>query len=103
MPIQLASWPLSRQPREPQERQPCSGPGCSGAVYARGLCVNHYKRWIKGTWVPPFEPVRVRQRRVRVGLLSGAKSLTNATDTTLAEVGEGDRIMARGTVDIENK
>ena len=36
-------------------------------------------------------------------LAPGEKSLTNATDTTLAEVGEGDRIMARGTVDIEHK
>jgi hypothetical protein len=31
-------------------------------------------------------------------LAPGEKSLTNATDTTLAEVGEGDRIMARGNV-----
>jgi len=36
-------------------------------------------------------------------LAPGEKSLTNATDTTLAEVGEGDRIMARGTVDMEHK
>ena len=36
-------------------------------------------------------------------LAPGEKSLTNATDTTLAEVGEGDRIMARGTVDVEHK
>jgi Cu/Ag efflux protein CusF len=36
-------------------------------------------------------------------LAPGEKSLTNATDTTLAEVGEGDRIMARGNVDIEHK
>ncbi|HJT66164.1 MAG TPA: hypothetical protein VJ749_06910 [Pyrinomonadaceae bacterium] len=36
-------------------------------------------------------------------LAPGEKSLTNATDTTLAEVGEGDRIMARGNVDLEHK
>lgn len=36
-------------------------------------------------------------------LAPGEKSLTNAADTTLAEVGEGDRIMARGTVDVEHK
>jgi hypothetical protein len=36
-------------------------------------------------------------------LAPGEKSLANATDTTLAEVGEGDRIMARGTVDVEHK
>ncbi len=36
-------------------------------------------------------------------LAPGEKSLTNATDTTLAEVGEGDRIMARGNVDVEHK
>ena len=36
-------------------------------------------------------------------LAPGEKSLTNAIDTTLAEVGEGDRVMARGNVDIEHK
>lgn len=36
-------------------------------------------------------------------LAPGEKSLANAADTTLAEVGEGDRIMARGTVDVEHK
>lgn len=36
-------------------------------------------------------------------LAPGEKSLTNATDTTLAEVGEGDRIMARGNVDVDHK
>ena len=36
-------------------------------------------------------------------LAPGEKSLTNATDTTLTEVGEGDRIMARGNVDVEHK
>lgn len=36
-------------------------------------------------------------------LAPGEKSLASATDTTLAEVGEGDRIMARGNVDVEHK
>src|SRR6185503_2531094 len=31
------------------------------------------------------------------------KSLANATDVTFAEVSEGDRIMARGNVDVEHK
>ena len=36
-------------------------------------------------------------------LAPGQTTLTNATDITLADVGEGDRIMARGTVDVEHK
>jgi Cu/Ag efflux protein CusF len=36
-------------------------------------------------------------------LAPGEKSLTNATDIALADVGEGDRIMARGTVDMDHK
>jgi len=36
-------------------------------------------------------------------LAPGETSLANATDITLADVGEGDRVMARGTVDIEHK
>jgi hypothetical protein len=31
-------------------------------------------------------------------LAPGEQTLTNATDTTFAEITEGDRIMARGTV-----
>jgi Cu/Ag efflux protein CusF len=36
-------------------------------------------------------------------LAPGETSLTNATDITFADVSEGDRIMARGTVDVEHK
>jgi Cu/Ag efflux protein CusF len=36
-------------------------------------------------------------------LAPGEKSLANATDTTFGDVSEGDRIMARGNVDIEHK
>jgi len=36
-------------------------------------------------------------------LAPGETSLTNATDITLADVSEGDRVMARGTVDVEHK
>jgi Cu/Ag efflux protein CusF len=36
-------------------------------------------------------------------LAPGETSLTNAADITLADVSEGDRIMARGTVDVEHK
>ena len=47
--------------------------------------------------------VTVNDKTLYKKLAPGEKSLTNATDTTLAEVGEGDRIMARGTVDVEHK
>jgi hypothetical protein len=36
-------------------------------------------------------------------LAPGEKSLTNATDVTFAELGEGDRVMARGTVSEDRK
>src|SRR5689334_10110565 len=36
-------------------------------------------------------------------LAPGEQTLTNATDTTFAELGEGDRIMARGTVSEDRK
>lgn len=36
-------------------------------------------------------------------LAPGATTLASASDITLADVGEGDRVMARGTVDIEHK
>src|SRR6476646_3958987 len=36
-------------------------------------------------------------------LAPGETTLTNAADITLADVGEGDRVMARGTVDVEHK
>jgi Cu/Ag efflux protein CusF len=36
-------------------------------------------------------------------LAPGETSLANAADITLADVGEGDRVMARGTVDVEHK
>jgi len=36
-------------------------------------------------------------------LAPGEKSLTNATDIAFVDVGEGDRIMARGAVDMEHK
>src|SRR5918911_1108090 len=36
-------------------------------------------------------------------LAPGEQSLTNATDVTFADVGEGDRIMARGTVAADQK
>src|SRR5215813_6337960 len=36
-------------------------------------------------------------------LAPGEKSLANATDITVADVGEGDRIMARGTVAEDRK
>lgn len=36
-------------------------------------------------------------------LAPGEKSLTNATDVTFADLGEGDRVMARGTVSDDKK
>jgi hypothetical protein len=36
-------------------------------------------------------------------LAPGETSLTNATDITFTDVSEGDRVMARGTVDVEHK
>jgi hypothetical protein len=36
-------------------------------------------------------------------LAPGEKSLTNATDSTFADLGEGDRVMARGTVSDDRK
>ncbi|HEV8186414.1 MAG TPA: hypothetical protein VGP83_01620 [Pyrinomonadaceae bacterium] len=36
-------------------------------------------------------------------LAPGEKSLTNATDLTFADLGEGDRVMARGTVSDDHK
>ena len=36
-------------------------------------------------------------------LAPGETSLANAADITFADVGEGDRVMARGTVDMEHK
>jgi hypothetical protein len=36
-------------------------------------------------------------------LAPGEKTLTNATDVTIADLGEGDRVMARGTVSADQK
>src|SRR5687768_13192261 len=47
--------------------------------------------------------VSVTDKTTYKKLAPGEKSLTNATDTTFAELAEGDRIMARGTVAEDRK
>ncbi|MBI4864262.1 MAG: hypothetical protein HY815_28995 [Candidatus Riflebacteria bacterium] len=36
----------------------CSEPGCQSPFYAKGLCRNHYRRWMKGTLEPTEDPSR---------------------------------------------
>jgi len=47
--------------------------------------------------------VSVTDKTTYKKLAPGEQSLTNATDVTFADVGEGDRIMARGTVAADQK
>ena len=47
--------------------------------------------------------VSVSDKTTYKRLAPGEQSLTNATDITFADVGEGDRIMARGTVSEDRK
>jgi hypothetical protein len=47
--------------------------------------------------------VSVNDRTTYKKLAPGEKTLTNATDVTFADVAEGDRIMARGTVSEDRK
>ncbi len=47
--------------------------------------------------------VSVTDKTTYKKLAPGEKTLTNATDTTFAEIAEGDRIMARGTVTEDRK
>lgn len=47
--------------------------------------------------------VSVTEKTTYKKLAPGEQSLTNATDVTFADVGEGDRIMARGTVAADQK
>ena len=47
--------------------------------------------------------VSVNDKTTYKKLAPGEKTLTNATDVTFADVGEGDRIMARGTVAEDRK
>ena len=47
--------------------------------------------------------VTVTDKTVYKRLPPGEQTLTNATDITIADVGEGDRIMARGTVAADRK
>lgn len=45
----------------------------------------------------------ISDKTVYKRLAPGEQSLTNATDITLADIGEGDRVMARGTVAADRK
>jgi hypothetical protein len=45
----------------------------------------------------------IADKTVYKRLAPGEQSLTNATDITLADLGEGDRVMARGTVAADRK
>ena len=47
--------------------------------------------------------VAVSEKTTYKKLAPGEQSLTNATDVTFADVAEGDRIMARGTVSEDRK
>jgi hypothetical protein len=47
--------------------------------------------------------VSISEKTTYKRLVPGETSLTNATDVTLAEVSQGDRIMARGTVAADRK
>jgi hypothetical protein len=47
--------------------------------------------------------VSVSDKTTYKKLAPGEQSLTNATDTTFADLGEGDRVMARGTVSEDRK
>lgn len=47
--------------------------------------------------------VSVNDKTTYKKLAPGEKTLTNATDVTFADVGEGDRVMARGTVSEDRK
>jgi len=47
--------------------------------------------------------VTLSDRTTYKKLAPGEKSLTNATDLTFADLGEGDRVMARGTVSDDHK
>jgi len=47
--------------------------------------------------------VSLTDKTVYKRLAPGEQSLTNATDITLADIGEGDRVMARGTVSADRK
>jgi len=47
--------------------------------------------------------VTISDKTIYKRLAPGEQSLTNATDITLADIGEGDRVMARGTVSADRK
>ena len=47
--------------------------------------------------------VSLTDKTVYKRLAPGEQSLTNATDITLADIAEGDRVMARGTVSADHK
>ena len=47
--------------------------------------------------------VSVNDKTAYKKLAPGEQSLTNATDVTFADLGEGDRVMARGTVSADRK
>src|SRR5215510_11180144 len=61
------------------------------------------KQWTSKTDAGAMGAVSVNDKTTYKKLAPGEQSLTNATDVTFADLAEGDRVMARGTVSEDRK